>query len=118
MTYSAGVMRVILSLLLAFVVLFVRDVRAENTVTCTGVLIDFDIDPKADFPMAIIYDSRGDFACLIDRGRAGHDPLRPCGSGEKCRIVATFSRKLAQTFAGTPRTYLIRTLISVDHVPN
>lgn len=111
-------MRVILSLLLAFVVLFVRDVRAENTVTCTGVLIDFDIDPKADFPMAIIYNSRGDFACLIDRGRAGHDPLRPCGSGEKCRIVATFSRKLAQTFAGTPRTYLIRTLISVDHVPN
>jgi hypothetical protein len=81
----------------------------KNNITCTGILIDIDLKPRADFPLAVIYDATGGYTCLIDRSGSGHDPLRPCEAGRKCRVVGAFSRKVGQT-------YTIRTLVSVDQV--
>lgn len=79
----------------------------KNNVTCTGTLIDIDLKRLSDFPLAVIYDATGGYTCLIDRSGSGHDPLRPCEVGGKCRVVGAFSRKVGQT-------YTIRTLVSVD----
>jgi len=79
----------------------------KNNITCAGMLIDVDLKPRGDFPLAVIYDAAGGYTCLIDRSGAGHDPLRPCSARQKCRVSGTFSRKIGQT-------YTIRTLISVD----
>ena len=80
----------------------------SNRVTCTGILIDVDLRAGDEWPLAVIYDMTGHYTCTIDRRGSGHDPLRPCSVGEKCRIVGTF-RKIGQT-------YSIRTIVSVDYV--
>jgi hypothetical protein len=79
----------------------------KNVVTCTGTLIEVDLKLRADWPLAVIYDTAGHYTCIIDRDGAGRDPLRPCNVGEKCRVVGSYSRKIGHT-------YSIRTLTSVD----
>jgi hypothetical protein len=79
---------------------------AADRVTCTGTLVDVDTRPGAKWPLAVIYDVTGQYTCTIDRSWSGHDPLRPCSVGEKCRVVGTF-RKVGQT-------YTIQTILSVD----
>jgi hypothetical protein len=77
-------------------------------ITCTGILIDVDVRTRAQWPLAVIWDADGNYACTVDREGSRHDPLRPCNAGEKCRIVGTF-RKIGQT-------YSIRLINSVDNV--
>jgi hypothetical protein len=69
-----------------------------DRITCTGVLVDVSLNSKADFPLAVIYDAKGDYTCVIDRGHAGHDPLSPCGSGKECRFIGTFKKKNDTTY--------------------
>jgi hypothetical protein len=85
-------------------------ISQNRTVTCSGMLVDFQTNPRASFPTAVIYDVPGGFACLIDRGRAGHDPLRPCAAGEGCRLVGTYKSKIGQT-------YVIDQLVSIEPLP-
>jgi hypothetical protein len=94
-------------LALTLISLGIRPAAAQsNRITCTGILIDVDLSAGAEWPLAVIYDSSGHYTCTIDRKGSGHDPLRPCSVGEKCRVVGTF-RKIGQT-------YSIRTIVSVD----
>lgn len=75
----------------------VSQVKGDR-VTCTGMLINVSLDRKADFPIAIIYDAEGDYTCLIDRGRAGHDPLKPCHQGADCRFIGTSKKQIGNTY--------------------
>jgi hypothetical protein len=71
---------------------------AKNHVTCIGILIEVDMEPGADFPMAVIYDDT-DSTCVVDLGHAGHWPLKgACQNGEKCRISGPYFRKIGNTF--------------------
>jgi hypothetical protein len=79
-----------------------------DRITCTGTLVDVDTRSGAQWPLAVIYDEGGHYTCTIDRTGSGHDPLRPCSIGEKCRVIGSF-RKVGQT-------YSIRTIVSVDRV--
>jgi hypothetical protein len=88
----------------------------QNSVTCSGILVDFQTNPRADFPMAVIYDADGGFACLIDRGKAGRDPLRPCIAGQGCRFVGTYKSKIGTPFAG--QTFIIEKWLSVEPLPH
>ena len=81
-------------------------VAQPNRITCTGTLVDVAIRARDEWPLAVIYDADGGYTCTIDRTGAGHDPLRPCSVGEKCRVIGTF-RKVGQT-------YSIRMIVSVD----
>ena len=84
---------------LMLLVLYTCPALAESgNVTCTGTLVDIDLDPKANFPKAVIYDTNGDYTCLIDRGHAGHDPLKPCHQGIECRLIGTYKKKIGQTY--------------------
>ena len=84
--------------LAAIVLLGIGPAGAQsNRITCSGILIDVDLRAGAEWPLAVIY-----------RSGSGHDPLRPCSVGEKCRIVGTF-RKIGQT-------YSIKTIVSVNHL--
>ena len=71
--------------------------QQSGTVTCSGVLVDFQTNPRAALPTAVIYDAQGGYACLINRGRAGHDPLRPCSAEQGCKLVGTYKSKIGQT---------------------
>ena len=62
---------------------FAQNVRA---VTCTGILIYVWLKPRAEWPLAVIYDATDHFTCTIDRQNHGHD-MKPCAAGEKCRVV-------------------------------
>jgi hypothetical protein len=42
--------------------------------TCNGTLIDVWTNPKAMWPLAMIWDNKANSVCLIDRERAGHVP--------------------------------------------
>jgi hypothetical protein len=70
----------------------------SNRISGTGTLMDVDVRKNADWPLAVIWDTDGKYACTIDRGGAGHDPLRPCNVGEKCRVVGTF-QKIGETYS-------------------
>src|SRR5262245_59116533 len=97
------------ALALSLAMLLSAPAKAQaNRVTCTGTLIDVDVRARADWPLAVIWDTDGKYACTIDREGSGHDPLRGCNVGEKCRVVGTF-RKIGQT-------YSIRTILSVTYV--
>ena len=78
----------------------------SNRITCAGILIDVDMRTNAEWPLAVIYDADGHYTCTIDRTGSGHEPLKPCSAGEKCRVVGTF-RKVGHT-------YSIRIIDSVD----
>jgi hypothetical protein len=81
-----------------------------RTITCTGTLIDVWLKKNADWPLAVIYDAAGNYTCTIDRGNAGHDPLRSCSAGEKCRVTGTY-RMLG---VGEQKTYSIQMIIDVE----
>jgi hypothetical protein len=83
----------------------------KNVITCTGTLIDVWLKPKAEWPLAVIYDANGGYTCSIDRTGAGHDPMRPCSAGEKCRVTGIY-RKLGD------QTYSIQTIIDLDNFPD
>jgi hypothetical protein len=74
----------------------------RNAVTCTGILVEVDMNPRADFPMAVIYDNTDMSAtrtCVLDVGHAGHWPLRgACEPGEKCRIIGPYFKKIGNTY--------------------
>lgn len=82
----------------------------QNTITCTGTLIDVWLKPNADWPLAVIYDAAGGYTCSLDRTGAGHDPMRPCTAGKRCRVVGTY-RKFG---AGQQPTYAIRSLTDLS----
>jgi hypothetical protein len=73
-------------------------VAQTKRVTCDGILVEIDIVPGADFPMAVVYDTRtGErHTCVLDLGRAGHWPLRgACWPGERCILAGPISKKSA-----------------------
>jgi hypothetical protein len=57
-----------------------------DRVTCTGTLIDVWLRPKGSWPLAVIYDATHKLTCSINREGSGHDPLKPCDSGEQSRV--------------------------------
>jgi hypothetical protein len=80
-------------------------------VTCTGTLIDVWVKPKGSWPLAVIYDPANKLTCAISREGAGHDPLRPCDTGEQCRVSGSY-RKFGQGRV----TYSIQGIETVERV--
>jgi len=72
--------------------------KKSDCISCTGTLTEVDVRKNADWPLAVIWDTDGKYACTIDRSGSGHDPLRGCNVGEKCRVVGTF-QKIGQTYS-------------------
>jgi hypothetical protein len=83
----------------------------KNVVTCTGTLIDVWLKPKAEWPLAVIYDASGGYTCSIDRTGARHDPMRPCSAGEMCRVTGIYQKLRDQTYA-------IQTIINLNNFPD
>ena len=83
-----------------FVVVLGGTARAaeSKSIVCTGYQIDLDTSTAEDFPLAVVYDEKGGYTCAIARGRTGHDPFRPCGSGSKCRFIGKVTRKIYNTY--------------------
>jgi hypothetical protein len=73
-------------------------------VICDGILIEVDMIPGADFPMAVIYDNTDTetfetHTCVLDLGHAGHWPLRgACSTGERCVLSGPFFKKIGNTY--------------------
>jgi hypothetical protein len=68
-------------------------------ISCTGPMIDVDLDPRMAFPYAAIYDPDHNRTCMLDRGPAGHDPLRGiCNPGETCSISGPYKRNVRETY--------------------
>ena len=76
--------------------------QKSRVVTCTGILIEVDMNPRADFPMAVVYDNRdllNTRTCVLDLGRAGHWPLKgACWTGEKCVLSGPYFKKIGNTY--------------------
>jgi hypothetical protein len=73
----------------AFVAAIASSAGMAKDISCTGVLIDVDIDPRMAFPYAVVYDADNYRTCMLDRGPAGHDPLRGiCNQNEKAPSAA------------------------------
>jgi hypothetical protein len=77
--------------------------RAEKgrTVTCSGILIEIDMNPQADFPMAVVYDNTDPSTrtCVLDLGHTGHWPLKgACWVGEKCVLNGPYFKKIGSTY--------------------
>jgi hypothetical protein len=73
----------------------------SKRVTCRGILIEVDMIPGADFPMAVVYDNTDVISrtCVIDLGRAGHWPLRgACATGEICILSGPYFKKIGNTY--------------------
>jgi hypothetical protein len=85
--------------------------ETPKTITCTGTLIDVWLKPKAEWPLAVIYDAAGGYACTVDRTGSGHDPLRSCSVGEKCRITGTYRTP----GIGEPKTYSIHNVRKIEY---
>jgi hypothetical protein len=81
----------------------------DKTVTCTGALVDVWIKRNAEWPLAVIYDANGKYTCSIDRSGSGHDPLRPCVAGEKCRVTGTYRVR----GIGEQKTYSIQMITAL-----
>jgi len=89
------------------------NVHAQNrTITCTGLMVDIGLRPNA-WALAVIYDAEGNYTCTIDRGGAGHDPMRPCSAGEKCKLTGDYKRRIE---TGYSITYVIDRITSLDTV--
>jgi hypothetical protein len=68
-------------------------------ISCVGTMIDIDIDPRADFPYAAVYDEENGRTCMLNRGTARHDPLRGlCAVGQRCTIKGTYRTKIGNTY--------------------
>jgi hypothetical protein len=88
----------ITTVLLTYAGSYANAQKAADRIACAGVLIDVWLTPKGSWPLAVIYDDAGGYTCSINRDGAGHDPLKPCGPGERCRIKGTY-RKLQETYS-------------------
>ena len=68
-------------------------------ISCTGTMIDVDIDARMDFPYAVVYEQANARTCMLDRGPAGHDPLRGvCNVGERRTISGPYKRQVRETY--------------------
>ena len=85
-----------------------------NHVTCTGTLVDVWLKPKDEWPLAVIYDDVGNYTCSIDRKNAGHEPLKPCAAGERCRVTGTYRKHGG--YAGNNPTYFIQLIDSIERI--
>jgi hypothetical protein len=76
--------------------------QKSRVVTCAGILIEVDMNPSADFPMAVVYDNTdalNTHTCVLDLGRAGHWPLKgACWTGEKCVLSGPYFKKIGNTY--------------------
>jgi hypothetical protein len=71
----------------------------NNVVSCSGTMIDVDLDQRMDFPYAAVYDADNYRTCMLDRGPAGHDPLRGvCNAGQQCAISGPYKRRVRDTY--------------------
>ena len=74
----------------------------RTKITCTGILIEVDMTPRADFPMAVVYDNSDELkwrTWVLDLGHAGHWPLRgACWVGEKCVLSGPYYKKIGNTY--------------------
>jgi hypothetical protein len=82
----------ITTVLLTYVGSYANAQKAADRITCAGVLIDVWLTPKGSWPLAVIYDADGKSTCSISREGAGHDPLKPCSVGERCKVTGTYRR--------------------------
>ena len=85
-------------------------VAQDNSVTCTGTLVDLTLKP-GEWPMGLIYDAAGRYTCIIDRGDAAQDRLRRCAAGHRCRLVGTYEKKTGTSFS-------IDRIISAEKLPD
>jgi hypothetical protein len=86
-------------ILLGAIITIASTSSMASNISCTGTLIDVDIDQRMDFPYAVVYDSENYRTCMLDRGRAGHDPLRGlCNVGETCTISGPYKRQVHDTY--------------------
>lgn len=74
-----------------------------GVVTCSGILIEVDMIPGADFPMAVISDNADDglarHTCVLDLGHAERWPLKgACWIGEKCVLRGPYFKRIANTY--------------------
>lgn len=74
----------------------------KKAVTCTGILIEVDMNSRADFPMAVVYDNTealNTHTCVLDVGHAGHWPLKgACWTGETCVLTGPYFKKIGNTY--------------------
>jgi hypothetical protein len=77
-------------------------VAQKNRVTCTGILSELDMNPHADFPMAVVYDNTDSpyyHTCVLDLGHAGHWPLKgACSPGQRCIVSGPYFKKIGNTY--------------------
>jgi hypothetical protein len=85
-----------------------------NRVTCTGTLVDVWLKPRDPWPLAVIYDEIGKYTCAIDRDNAGHDPLKPCPAGDRCRVTGTYRKH--EGYNGNDPTYSIQLIDSIGRI--
>ena len=72
--------------------------KAESdAVTCTGILTETETRTSA-WPLRVIQDTSGHYFCTIDRTASGHDLLKACSLGDKCRVIGTF-QKVGHTYS-------------------
>jgi len=82
--------------------------KAEtDQVTCTGILTEAETRTSA-WPLGVIQDTDGHYFCTIDRSASGHDLLKACSLGGKCRVIGTFHK--------TGATYSILRILSAGRV--
>jgi hypothetical protein len=86
----------------AFSLTVIQIVHAQTKrMTCDGILVEVDMIPGADFPMAVVYDNTDTrtfqtHTCVLDLSRAGHWPLRgACWLGERC---GPYFKKIGNTY--------------------
>jgi len=70
----------------------------NNSIVCDGILVDVWLSSKAMWPLATIQDSQGGYVCTFNRGRAGHEPLKACTAGQRCRLVGHIKNKIYDTY--------------------
>ena len=62
------------------------NIAVAKDISCTGTMSDVVNDPRMAFPYAVVYDIENHRTCMLDRGPAGHDPLRGlCNAGRPAR---------------------------------
>jgi hypothetical protein len=70
--------------------------------TCAGMLIEVDMKPRADFPMAVAYDNTDNLSprtCVLDLGHAGHWPLKgACSVGKRCVLSGPYFKRIGNTY--------------------
>jgi hypothetical protein len=106
--------RPIRSYITAVLSLFATPALADATIYCTGTLINVWLNKKAMWPIAIIVDEETKNVCVIDRGKAGHDPLRPCNVGQKCYVHGVWRRLSPDYVLGEYSSFAVDQLMEVQ----